>query len=135
MASEVPELVKSAPKSRISIYTYLDFYKLAKSEELIKRIDLVMDDKLLADKYTLTAIYTQMSAPLAKPIESIETPIMIINGDEDVLFSVDYMQEIYDRLNCREKKLEILKNASHLILQENTEEVMKRIIPWLEKVL
>jgi len=135
LVSKIPELVKSAPKSGISIYTYLDFYKLAKSEELIKRIDLVMNDKLLADKYTLTAIYTQMSAPLAKPIESIETPIMIINGDEDVLFSVDYMQEIYDRLNCREKRLEILKNASHLILQENTEEVMKRIIPWLEKVL
>ena len=135
LVSELPKLAKSAPKSRLSIYTYLDFYKLAKSEEIIKRIDLLMKDKILSDKYTMTAIYTQMSAPLARPIETIETPIMIINGDEDVLFTVDYMQEIYDRLNCREKRLEILKDASHLILQENTEEVLKRIIPWLEKIL
>ena len=135
LAPEVPTLVKNAPKSRISVYTYLNLYELAKSEELIKRIDLFMKDKLIADRYTMTAIYTQMSAPLAKPIETIETPIMIINGDEDVLFTVDYMQEIYERLKCKNKKLEILKGASHLILQENIQEVLERIIPWLEQVL
>ncbi|MFX1393651.1 MAG: alpha/beta hydrolase [Promethearchaeota archaeon] len=135
LAPELPSLVKSAPLSRISVYTYLNLYELAKSEEITKRIDLFMKDKLIADRYTMTAIYTQMSAPLAKPIEAIETPIMIINGDEDVLFTVDYMQEIYERLKCKNKKLEILKGASHLILQENIQEVLERIIPWLEKVL
>ncbi|MFX0186230.1 MAG: alpha/beta hydrolase [Candidatus Hodarchaeota archaeon] len=132
LASEVPMLAKSAPKSRLSVFTYLDFYKLAKSEDIIKRIDLLMKDKILSDKYSMTAIYTQMSAPLARQIEKIDTPIMIINGDEDVLFTVDYMQEIYDRLKCKDKKLEILKGASHLILHENIEEVIKRIIPWLK---
>ncbi len=134
LIQEVPKLAKTAPKSSLSIYTYLDFYKLAKSEEVIKRIDLLMKDKILSDKYTMTAIYTQMSAPLARPLETIETPIMIINGDDDALFSVEYMQEIYDRLKCKNKKLEILENTSHLIFQENIDEALRRIIPWLETI-
>ena len=72
---------------------------------------------------------------MAKKIEDISTPVMIINGDEDVLFSVDYMTELYDRLTCADKRLEILEGASHLIFQENIEESLDRVVPWLNKVL
>ena len=135
LIEEVPKLAETAPKSSLSVYTYLDFHKLAKSEKMTKVIDLLMKDKILSDKYTMTAIYTQMSAPLARSIETIETPIMIINGDEDYLFSVEYMTELYDRMRCEHKSLEILKGVSHLIFQENINETLERIIPWLEKVL
>jgi esterase/lipase len=76
-----------------------------------------------------------MKEPLTQPIEKILTPIMIINGDNDGLFSVEYMKEIYNRLRCKEKALEILKGSAHFIFQENIEEALSRIIPWLEKVL
>lgn len=135
LIEEIPEMVKKAPKTSLSVYTYLDFYKLAKTDEMLKRIDYLIKDKILSDKYTITSIYTQMSAPLAKPIEKIETPIMIINGDEDYLFSVEYMTELYDRLTCKNKSLIILKGMSHLIFQENMELVLERIITWLEKIL
>jgi len=135
LIEEVPNLAKTAPTSSLSVYTYLDFHKLAKSEEMNKMVDLLMKDKILSDKYTMTAIYTQMSAPLAKSLESITTPLMIINGDEDYLFSPDYMTEIFDRLACEHKKLEILKGTSHLIFQENIKECLERILPWLKLVL
>jgi pimeloyl-ACP methyl ester carboxylesterase len=131
----IPIFAKITPKLRLSVFLYLDFNKLAKTEELTKKIDLLLNDELLTDKYTLTALRTQMRAPLANPIEIIETPIMIINGDEDYLFSIDYMKELYDRLRCKNKRLEILKGASHLIFQENIEESLIRIIPWLENLL
>ncbi|MHA1489310.1 MAG: alpha/beta hydrolase [Promethearchaeota archaeon] len=129
----VPFFAKIVPKLKISVYLYLDFNKLAKSE-FIDRIDFLLNDKILSDKYTMTSIRTQMREPLARPIELIEAPTMIINGDEDYLFSVEYMQEIYDRLNCENKKLVILKGASHLIFQENIEEALERIVPWLDKI-
>ena len=129
----VPFFAKIVPKLKISVYLYLDFNELAKSE-FIDRIDFLLNDKLISDKYTMTSIRAQMRESLARPIELIEAPIMIINGDEDYLFSVEYMQEIYDRLNCENKKLVILKGASHLIFQENIEEALERIVPWLDKV-
>ncbi|TFG26037.1 MAG: alpha/beta fold hydrolase [Promethearchaeota archaeon] len=135
LIEEVPNLAKTAPTSSLSVYNYLDFHKLAKSEEMSRMVDLLMKDKILSDKYSMTALYTQMSAPLAKSPEKITTPIMIINGDEDYLFSIEYMTEIYERLTCKQKKLEILKDTSHLIFQENIQETLERILPWLKLVL
>jgi alpha-beta hydrolase superfamily lysophospholipase len=135
LIEEVPKLAETAPTSSLSVYTYLDFHKLTNSEEMNKKVDLLMKDKILSDKYTMTAIYTQMSAPLARSLESIKTPLMIINGDKDYLFSTDYMTEIFERLTCEHKKLEILKGTSHLIFQENIKESLERILPWLKLVL
>ena len=55
--------------------------------------------------------------------------------DNDNLFSVDYMKELYDRLNVKNKELAIIKDASHLIFQENIKESLDNIVPWLEKIL
>ncbi|MHA1273364.1 MAG: alpha/beta fold hydrolase [Promethearchaeota archaeon] len=131
----VPLVAKIAPKMKVSVWLYLDFKKLAKTEELLNRIDIFLKDPLLSDKYTATAILTQMRDSPAIPIEEIKTPIMIINGDEDYLFSVEYMEEIFDRLTCEKKRLEIIEGASHLILQENIPEVIERIVTWLNSIL
>ncbi|MFX1315989.1 MAG: alpha/beta fold hydrolase [Promethearchaeota archaeon] len=131
----VPILTNLFPKSKLSTKFYLDFNKLAKSKRVLERMDLLLKDPLLSLKYTLTALKSQMKDPLPKPIENIGTPIMIINGEEDILFSVEYMNELYNRLTCRNKSLVILKGASHLIFQENIREVLDKIIPWLKKIL
>ncbi|TFG00950.1 MAG: alpha/beta hydrolase [Promethearchaeota archaeon] len=131
----IPVAAKIAPKAQFSVFLYLDFYRLCKTERFSKRIPLLLDDEILADKYTTTAIRTQMKAPLAKPIEKIKTPVMIINGEKDVLFSKDYMEEIYNRLTCPNKKLEIIEDASHLIFQENISVCLEKIVPWLNNIL
>jgi len=130
----IPIAAKIAPKLKLSTTLYLDFENLAKTERVLERINLLLKDPLISLKYTFKALRTQMKDPLSKPIEEIQTPIMIINGDEDILFTVEYMKEIYNRLTCKNKSLEILKSASHLIFQENIQEVITRIIPWLEKL-
>ncbi|MFX1411157.1 MAG: alpha/beta fold hydrolase [Promethearchaeota archaeon] len=131
----VPIFANIFPKLKLSTTLYLDFNKLAKNERVLERIGLLLKDPLLSLKYTLTSLNTQMKDPLPKPIEEIESPIMIINGEEDILFSVEYMNELYDRLTCRNKTIKILKGASHLIFQENIQEVLDQAIPWLEKIL
>ncbi len=130
----IPIAAKIAPKLKLSTTLYLDFETLAKTENVVERINLLLKDPIISLKYTFKALRTQMKDPLPKPIEEIDIPIMIMNGDEDVLFSIEYMQEVYNRLRCKNKSLEILRGASHLIFQENINEVLNRIIPWLEKI-
>jgi alpha-beta hydrolase superfamily lysophospholipase len=131
----VPIAAKITPKLHFSVFLYLDFYRLCKTDRFLERIPLLLEDEILADKYTATGLKTQLRAPLARPVGEIETPIMIINGDEDALFSEEYMREIYERLTCSNKEIEILEDASHLIFQENIPEALERIVPWLNKVL
>jgi len=130
----VPVAAKIVPKLKLSTTLYLDFDNLAKTERVLERINLLLKDPLISLKYTFKALRTQMRDPLLIPIEEIKVPIMIINGTEDVLFTVEYMSEIYNRLTCENKSLEILDGASHLIFQENIQDVLTRIIPWLEKI-
>ncbi|MFX1570186.1 MAG: alpha/beta fold hydrolase [Promethearchaeota archaeon] len=130
----VPFVAKVIPKLKLSTTLYLDFDKLAKTEKVLEGINFLLKDPLISLKYTLRALRTQMRDPLPIPIEEIKVPTMIINGTEDDLFSIDYMTEIYDRLTCENKSLEILDGASHLIFQENIEEVLTRIITWLKNL-
>jgi len=131
----VPIAATIAPRAKFSVWLYLKAENLAKTEEILSKIDILKKDKLLSQKYSARAIRTQQKAPMAKKIEQIISPVMIINSDGDVLFSVEHMTELYNRLTCKNKSLEIIENASHLIFQENIEESLKRIVPWLNKVL
>ncbi len=132
----VPILSKILPIFKLSVWIYLDPYKLIKNEEWYNKIQILLNDKLVSDKYTLKSLATQMRAKLPKPVEEIDTPIMIIDGTDDVLFSTEYMKEIFDKLqNSKNKKLEIIENGSHLILHENRDECIEKISEWLNSVL
>jgi len=131
----VPIAAKIAPRVKTSVWLYLKAERLAKSEELLNKIDILKKDKLLSHKYSARALRAQQKDPMAKKIEDISTPVMIINSDGDVLFSVEYMTDLYNRLTCEHKSLEIIEGASHLIFQENIEESLNRVVPWLNKVL
>lgn len=131
----VPTFAKILPKFRLSVQHYLDFQKLGNSEELKERIDELLEDPLFTEKYTLTSLRTQIRAPMAKPLEDIKQPVLFLNSDDDVLFSVEYMTELYKRLSNKLSSIEIIEKASHLILQENIKESIERMIPWLQKVL
>jgi alpha-beta hydrolase superfamily lysophospholipase len=131
-----PYLAKILPTLRLSVWRYLPIEGLTHDKKILDLEEIIFQDRIISDSYTLKSLATQMRAPLARPIETIETPVMIINGDDDVLFSVEYMREIFDRLErSKNKRLEILPNASHLILQEHREESLKLITTWLAEVL
>ncbi|MHA1297982.1 MAG: alpha/beta fold hydrolase [Candidatus Helarchaeota archaeon] len=132
----VPFFAKLFPRLGIDVWVYLDAKKLVKKKESFELIDILLEDKLLTEKYTLKSLATQLKAAPSRPIEEINTPIMILNGSDDILFSVDYMQQLYNRLtNSRNKKIEIIPDSSHMILLENREESTKHIVNWLSSII
>ncbi len=132
----VRPLSKIMPTLSFSVWIYLDPTQLFRDPSFLdERLDVLLNDPLASDRYTLKALATQMKAPLARPIEEIETPILLINPDGDVLFSVEYMTEIFNRLEkSKYKRLEIIKDASHMILHERRNECVQKITAWLKNV-
>jgi len=133
----MPVFARILPTFRLSVWIYLNIENLVYNKDLLPIFEkFIKNDRLVADKYTLKSLLTQMKAPLPKPIEGIETPILIINGDDDVLFSVEYMEEIIERLeSSKNKKLEIIPNSAHLIFHEKRDESIDIIVKWLKGVL
>lgn len=132
----VPLFAKILPSLRLSVWIYLDPKLLVKKEESLKVIDVLLSDPLITSKYTLKSLATQMTSAPVKKIEEIETPIMLINGSNDVLFSTSFIEKIYNRLErSRNKAFEIIPNSSHLIFNENIGECLSRINNWIKKAL
>ncbi len=128
----VPYFAKLIPILGISVWVYLDAKNLVQKPESIELIDVLLKDELLTDKYTLKSLATQMRAIPAKPVEEINTPIMILNGSKDIIFSEDYMQKLFDRLeSSKNKKIEIIPNSSHMVLLENIQDCLEKIVNWL----
>jgi len=71
-----------------------------------------------------------MRDPLVTPIEKIQNPVMFINGDHDGLFSISYMQSLFDRLSMNAKQFSILKNSAHFIFQEHSQDALELIVPF-----
>ncbi|MBN2151980.1 MAG: alpha/beta fold hydrolase [Candidatus Lokiarchaeota archaeon] len=132
----VPALSRVFPRMRISVKAYLDPDALTGSADMRAMLDKLFVDPLFTENYTLTSLATQMKAKPAAPPESIETPVMLINGTDDVLFSVDYMREIHDRLARSHKKaLEIIEGGTHFVLHEHRDACIGRIETWIRKVM
>lgn len=132
----VPTFARLLPTFKLSVWKYLEPKSLFKSEEFLEKLDVLLNDPLLSHKYTLKALATQMKAVPARPVEEISVPVMILNSDNDVLFSVEYMEEILTRLESSpHKRLEIIPNSSHMILHENTEECAGRVTKWIDEIL
>ena len=131
----VPTFAQLFPKLRLDVFNYLPAESLVNTPEGFDFFKIFSTDPLLQRKYTLTALRTQMKDALPVSVEKINKPIMLINGDQDGLFSIKYMQSIYDRLSNKDKEFVIIKNAAHLIIQEHTKEVLDSVIPFLKNHL
>ena len=133
----MPFFARILPTFRLSVWIYLNIENLVYNKDLLPIFEtFIKTDRLVSDKYTLKSLLTQMKAPLPNPIEGIETPILIINGDDDVLFSVEYMEEVIERLEkSRNKRLEIIPNSAHLIFHENRDDSIDRIVKWLNETI
>jgi esterase/lipase len=117
------------------VLKYLPAEKLANNLRGFELFDLFTKDPLLVQKYTLTTLRAQMKDAPAYPIEEITVPTMFINGQDDELFTIDYMKSIFNRLNCDDKEFIILENQAHLIFQEEPELISEKVTRFLEKFL
>ncbi|UYP44580.1 2-succinyl-6-hydroxy-2,4-cyclohexadiene-1-carboxylate synthase [Candidatus Lokiarchaeum ossiferum] len=131
----VPFFAKIFPKLKMSVFKYLPKKSLVSTEYGSKLFDNLIQDPLIASKYTLISLKTQIVEAPKCPPEEIQIPIMFINGENDKLFSVTFLKALFQRLPNQENEFQVIEGADHLIFQENTTEVVSRVIPFLSKHL
>jgi pimeloyl-ACP methyl ester carboxylesterase len=124
-------LVRVLGGVRIPVSSYLDLKaevtKLGGSaDEFIKR------DPFATSSITLGALASLASTPLPCPPEKIEVPVMVVHGERDNIFPLDYVKSIYDRLTCRKEFL-LLKDRPHLVMTDYVDEIVPGVTDWLNR--
>jgi esterase/lipase len=75
-----------------------------------------------------------MRTDLAKPVEKITVPVMVVHADQDSIFPQAYVEDIYNRLTCKKKYL-LFKDTQHLVMTNNVDEVVPPVAQWLKEIM
>lgn len=120
-------------KFAIPVSLYLDLEK-EKLKNGTTAASFINSDPLCVNWITIRAINSLLKTDMAKPIEEISVPLMLIHSDKDNIFPQKYVENIFNRLNC-EKEYLLLKDKNHLVMTNNVSKVEPEISRWLKKTL
>ncbi|MFP4040621.1 MAG: alpha/beta hydrolase [Desulfosudaceae bacterium] len=116
----------------VPVSLYLDL-----SREILKdgtdAATYVKEDPLCVNWITLRALGSLMKTELARPVNSIEVPVMLIHSDRDNIFPRDYVEDIFNRLTCPKEYL-LLSDRDHLVMTNHVDEVAGPIADWLQQI-
>lgn len=116
----------------IPISLYLNL-KIEYFKNGVRVSDYIKKDPLCVSWITFKALNSLLKTPLAKPVERIATPIMLIHSDKDHIFPQAYVENIYNKLTCPKKYL-LLEDCAHLVMSNRVEEVTPAIAQWLQEI-
>ena len=117
----------------IPIFFYLDLTKET-SRNGTDAATLIKSNPITVKWITIRALGSLMYTKLAKPVEKITVPIMVVHAEKDTIFPQAYVENIFDKLTCRKKYL-LFKNTQHLVMTNNVDEVVPQINTWLREIM
>jgi len=117
----------------IPVSLYLDLGK--ETSRLIPDVvHFLKNDPLAVNRVSLSALHSLASTPLARSVEEIEVPVMVIHAGKDNIFPEDYVRRVFDRLRC-EKEFLYLPDYPHLVVTDYPEVLAPAVGDWLKKVI
>lgn len=120
------------PNAQIPITSYIDLEKIP--VKYFGTAKAFMDtDPLTLKTISLRALQSLAHTEMAKPVEEITTPVLVMQGTADSIFPIKYTQKIYDRLKCKKDFVQF-EGKSHAVLHEDTDAVIPVVLEWLAGV-
>jgi alpha-beta hydrolase superfamily lysophospholipase len=127
LASVVPELP-------VSVWTYLDPVDLGRAAAFDSVERFFQRDPLAIDKISLKALASLASTPLARPLEAITTPTLVLQAEKDALFRLDYVRGLYERMTCR-KEFVVVPGCNHMQIYERAGDWGPQVARWFYDTL
>jgi pimeloyl-ACP methyl ester carboxylesterase len=117
----------------IPISLYLDLTK-EKFPDGTDAATMVHRDILSVSWITFRALGSLMRTDLAKPVEKIRVPVMLVHAERDNIFPQAYVEGIYKRLTCPKKYL-LFPNTEHLVMTNDVDRVVPPVVAWLKEMM
>lgn len=131
MAGRFMPLAGLTPELRLPISVYLDL-AAEPTRFGMNALEFVKQDPLVVLAVALKALASLVSTPLARPVEDISIPIMVLQAEFDAMFTEAYTRSIYDRLTC-EKEFLVVVGATHLVLTNDVDAVVPEVAAFLNE--
>lgn len=120
------------PNTQIPVTSYIDLEKIP--VQYFGNVKNFMDsDPLTLKTISLRALQSLAHTKMAKPVEEVKVPVMVLQGTADSIFPVNYTRAIFDKLTCQ-KKLSLFEGKSHALLHEDLDNVVPELLSWLHEI-
>jgi len=127
----VPRAARLFPEMKVPLALYLDL-----EAEPVKFMGnagrVAREDPLFVPYIRLRGMASLAGESLPRPVEEIRTPVMILHGEKDTIFPLDYVEGLYRRLTCR-KSLQVHAGLPHYLIVDYLEEILPGVLQWLEE--
>jgi pimeloyl-ACP methyl ester carboxylesterase len=126
-------LARLLPDFPVPISLYLDLAQ-EKTKFFGDARKFIDQDPLALKSISLKAMASLANTPLPVAIEKIPTPIMVLHGEKDLIFPLDYVEKIYRRLP-EPKRFYLAKGRPHLLLIDYVDEVLPPVEGWMREMM
>ncbi len=120
------------PNAQIPVTSYIDLEKIP-VQYFGNARNFMESDPLTLKSVSLRALQSLAHTEMAKPVEQITVPVMVLQGTADSIFPVSYTQKIFDKLTCK-KKFSLFPDKTHAVLHEDIDAVIPEVTSWLREI-
>ncbi len=117
----------------VPVSLYLDL-KAEPSRIIPDVARFLKEDPLALTAVSLSALHSLPTTPMARKVEEIEVPVMVVHAGRDNIFPEDYVRRVYGRLAC-EKEFLYLPDAPHLVMTDYVDDIVPPVAAWLKKMM
>jgi len=128
----LPRLARVFPELPVPMTAYLDL-GLEPVRNMGNAREVLYWDPLLVPFVRLKTMASLGGEPLARPVEEIEVPVMILQAGRDTIFPTDYIEKLYARLSCQ-KSLKVYPDLPHYMIVDHVDELADDVVEWIEHI-
>jgi pimeloyl-ACP methyl ester carboxylesterase len=125
-------LARIFPELPVPMTAYIDL-QLEPVRNMGTARDVLYWDPLLVPFVRLKTLASLGAEQLARPVEEIDIPVMLLQAERDTIFPTDYIEKIHARLNC-EKSLKVYPGLPHYMIVDHVDQILDDVVEWMEHV-
>lgn len=77
--------------------------------------------------------WTLLQSKPAIDLADYKTPLLVLAGQNDAIFPLNYIQRYFEQTGSPDKTLHIFKNAGHMFMVEEPEKSLRVTLDWLNQ--
>jgi alpha-beta hydrolase superfamily lysophospholipase len=133
VAPALRRLARLLPELPVPMTAYLDLRR-----EPVRGLGdartAIYSDPALVPFVRLKTLASLSMEPLARPVEAIDVPVLILHAGDDTIFPRDYVERLYARLRCP-KHLALYEGLPHYLIVDHVEVFLDDVVRFVDEQL
>ncbi|MBX3271322.1 MAG: alpha/beta fold hydrolase [Sandaracinaceae bacterium] len=133
LAPTLRRVARVLPELPVPLTAYLDLAR-ERVEGLGSAREVIYADPSVVPFIRLRTLASLSSAKLARPVEAIDAPILLLHAGRDTIFPQDLVHDLFDRLPGP-KQLRVYPDLPHYMVVDHVPRFVDDVVAWIDEIV